>query len=109
MPLGHVGRLGGHPATVLSWMAGHGLLPEVQRDGGLGGVQFQSLPDVLVLVIGDVVVDVDPPRLDVGVLVRMQRQGPQGRVIQGVVGLAAVARQLLEGLVVWLSSSERRV
>ena len=58
------------------------------------------------LVIAEVVVDVDPHRLDVSglvlvlVLVRVLGQGSQGRLVQSLEGLSAVAGQLLERLVV---------
>ena len=87
-------------------MGGDLALPEGHGDQVFAGVQLQGFADVLVgngvamALVLDVVVDVDLDRLDLDEAVGVARQRPQGGLVQLFEGLAAVAWQLLEGLVV---------
>jgi hypothetical protein len=87
-------------------MGGDLALPEVEADQVLAGVQLQGFADVLVgngvvvALVLDVVVDVDLDRLDLDEAVGVARQRPEGGFVQLFEGLAAVAWQLFEGLVV---------
>ena len=106
--LGHVGRFGGPAGLVLAGMRGHRLLAEVERDQGVAGVQLQGLTHVVVrdrvvmLLVLHVVVDIDLHRLDIDVTVGLTGQGSEGGLIELLKRLAAVARQLLERLLVQL-------
>ena len=78
--LGHVGRVGREAVAVAAGMGGDAALPEVEFNQGVGGVQFEFLPDELVRygvvmpLIVHVVVDMDGNRLNVDVVPGLWRQ-----------------------------------
>ena len=80
-------------------MRGHRLCPEVERDQRVAGVQFKPLANVLVrhrvvmLLILHVVIDIDLDRLDIDIAIRLRRQGFEGRFIELLERIPAVARQ----------------
>ena len=102
MTRGHVSGFGGHPGTPGTDVRGHRLGPEVERDQGIAGVQFEALAHVLVryrvmmLLILHVVIDIDLDRLDIDITVRMPRQGLEGRFVELLERLLAITGQLLE-------------
>ena len=89
-------------------VAGDPLSLMVDRHGAVGGLDFDFLLDqvvrdgVIVLVVLDVVIDMHPGFFDMGILVRLGRQGPQGRFVQLLELAESCAGEFFEGALVQL-------
>ncbi len=89
--------------TITARVAGDPLTLMVDRHSAVGGLDFDFLlyqvvrDGVIVLVVLDVVIDMYPCFFDVGVLVRLGRQGPQRRFIQLFELAASCAGEFFEG------------
>ena len=94
--------------TLAAWVAGEPLTVVVDRYGVVRGLDFDFLLyqvvryGVIVLVVLDVVIDMHPCFFDVGVLVRLGRQGPQGRLIQLLELAESCAGEFFEGPLIQL-------
>ena len=76
------------PLAITPWVAGDTLTVAVNSDQVVTGLNLDGLlyqvmrHRVIMLVILDVIIDMDAGLLDLGVLVRLRRQGPQDWFIQ---------------------------
>ena len=94
------------PLTIAAWVTGHPLTLVADRHAAIRGLDFDGLLyqvvwyRVIVLVVLDVVIDMHTGLFDIGILVRLGRQGPQGRFVQLLELAEPGAGQLLEGALI---------